>query len=96
MKEESTLKMSRETKLGLIYLKRKILRHAQSTEIGGEVGSIVDVDYVLVEDIEDVFEDIINGSETSVQDKFEYDMKKDLEDLFSSFTPEEVAAMNRK
>lgn len=96
MKEESTLKMSRETKLGLIYLKRKILRHAQSTEIGGEVGSIVDVDYVLVEDIEDVFEDIVNGSETSVQDKFEYDMKKDLEDLFSSFTPEEVAAMNRK
>lgn len=96
MKEESTLKMSRETKLGLIYLKRKILRHAQSTEIGGEVGSIVDVDYVLVEDIEDVFEDIINGSETSVQDKFEYDMKKDLEDLFSSFTPEELAAMNRK
>lgn len=96
MKEESTLKMSRETKLGLIYLKRKILRHAQSTEIGGEVGSIVDVDYVLVEDIEDVFEDIVNGSETSVQDKFEYDMKKDLEDLFSSLTPEEVAAMNRK
>lgn len=90
------MKMSRETKLGLIYLKRKILRHAQSTEIGGEVGSIVDVDYVLVEDIEDVFEDIVNGSETSVQDKFEYDMKKDLEDLFSSFTPEEVAAMNRK
>nr|DAE87753.1 MAG TPA: hypothetical protein [Caudoviricetes sp.] len=86
------MKMSRETKLGLIYIKRKILSHAYDIPISYiSKRSVVDV-----EDIENVFEDIINGSETSVQDKFEYDMKKDLEDLFSSFTPEEVAAMNRK
>lgn len=86
------MKMSRETKLGLIYIKRKILSHAYDIPISHVSGRSV----VNVEDIENVFEDIINGSETSVQDKFEYDTKKDLEELFSSFTPEEVAAMNRK
>ena len=86
------MKMSRETKLGLIYIKRKILSHAYDIPISYACQRSV----VNVEDIENVLEDIINGSETSVQDKFEYDMKKDLEDLFSSFTPEEVAAMNRK
>lgn len=86
------MKMSRETKLGLIYIKRKILSHAYDIPISQVSGRSV----VNVDDIENVFEDIINGSETSVQDKFEYDMKKDLEELFSSFTPEEVAAMNRK
>lgn len=86
------MKMSRETKLGLIYIKRKILSHAYDIPISHASERSV----VNIGDIEDVFEDIINGSETSVQDKFEYDMKKDLEDLFSSFTPEEVAAMNRK
>ena len=86
------MKMSRETKLGLIYIKRKLLSHAYDIPISHvSERSVVDVD-----DIENVFEDVINGSETSVQDKFEYDMKKDLEELFSSFTPEEVAAMNRK
>ena len=84
--------MSRETKLGLIYIKRKILSHSFEVPISHDYEARV----VNVGDIENVFEDIINGSETSVQDKFEYDMKKDLEDLFSSFTPEEVAAMNRK
>lgn len=86
------MKMSRETKLGLIYIKRKILSHSFEVPISHDYEARV----VNVGDIENVFEDIINGSETSVQDKFEYDMKKDLEDLFSSFTPEEVAAMNRK
>lgn len=86
------MKLSKETKLGLIYLKRKILSHAYDIPIS----HVSERSVVNVEDIENVFEDIINGSETSVQDKFEYDMKKDLEDLFSSFTPEEVAAMNRK
>lgn len=86
------MKMSRETKLGLIYIKRKILSH--SFEV--PMSHVHEARVVSVEDVENVFEDIINGSETSVQDKFEYDMKKDLEDLFSSFTPEEVAAMNRK
>lgn len=86
------MKMSRETKLGLIYIKRKILSHAYDIPIS----HVPERSVVNIEDIEKVFEDIINGYETSVQDKFEYDMKKDLEDLFSSFTPEEVAAMNRK
>ena len=86
------MKMSRETKLGLIYIKRKILSHSYDIAIS----HVSERSVVNVEDIENVFEDIINGSETSVQDKFEYDMKKDLEELFSSFTPEEVAAMNRK
>ena len=86
------MKMSRETKLGLIYIKRKILSHAYDTsDLDGDCISVVNT-----EDVENVFEDIINGSETSVQDKFEYDMKKDLEELFSSFTPEEVAAMNKR
>ena len=84
--------MSRETKLCLIYIKRKILSDAYDFPIS----HVSERSVVNVEDIENVFEDIINGSETSVQDKFEYDMKKDLEELFSSFTPEEVAAMNRK
>ena len=86
------MKMSRETKLGLIYIKRKILSHSYEVPIS----YICKANVVNVEDVENVFEDIINGSETSVQDKFEYDMKKDLEELFSSFTPEEVVAMNRK
>lgn len=88
------MKMSKETKLGLIYLKRKILRHAQSTEIGGEVGSIIDVDYVLVEDIEDVFDEILNESTTPVTSRFDYQMRQDIEDLFRSLTPEEVSLMN--
>lgn len=86
------MKMSRETKLGLIYIKRKLLSHAYDIPIS----HVSERSVVNVKDIENVFEDIINGSETSVQDKFGYDMKKDLEELFSSFTPEEVAAMNRK
>ena len=84
--------MSRETKLGLIYIKRKILSHAYDiSDLDGNCIAVVNT-----EDIENVFEDVINGSETSVDDKFQYEMKKDLEELFSSFTPEEVAAMNRK
>lgn len=90
------MKLSKETKLGLIYLKRKILRHAQSMEIGEEVGSIIDVDYVLVEDIEDVFDNILTESELSDKDRFKHEMQKDIEDLFRSLTPEEVAAMNKR
>lgn len=86
------MKMSRETKLGLIYIKRKILSH--SFEV--PMSRVYEARVVSVEDVENVFEDIINGSETSVQDKFEYDMKKDIEELFRSFTPEEVAAMNKR
>ena len=88
------MKMSRETKLGLIYLKRKILRHVRSAEIGDEVGSIVDVDYVLVKDIEGVFDEMLDESNTPVTPEFDYQMKQDIEDLFASFTPEEVAIMN--
>lgn len=86
------MKMSRETKLGLIYIKRKILSHAYDIPIS----HISERSVVNVEDIENVFEDIINGSETSVQDKFKYEMQKDIEDLFRSLTPEEVAAMNKR
>lgn len=89
------MKMSRETKLGLIYIKRKILSHSYDIPIS-HVSHVSERSVVNVEDIENVFEDIINGSETFVQDKFEYDMKKDLEELFRSFTPEEVAAMNKR
>ena len=86
------MKMSRETKLCLIYIKRKILSHAYDIP----VSHLAETSVVDVEDIENVFEDIINGSETSVDDKFKYDMKRDLEEFFSSFTLEEVAAMNRR
>lgn len=86
------MKMSKETKLGLIYIKRKILSHSYDIPIS----HVSERSVVNVEDIENVFDDVINGAESSVDDKFEYDMKKDIEDLFRSFTPEEVAAMNRK
>lgn len=86
------MKMSRETKLGLIYIKRKILSHAFEVPIS----YVCKANVVNVSDIENVFEDIINGSETSVDDKFNYEMKRDIEELFKSITPEEVAAMNRK
>lgn len=86
------LKTPRETKLGLIYIKRKILSHSYDIPIS----HVSERSVVNVEDIENVFDDVINGTESSVDDKFEYDMKKDIEDLFRSFTPEEVAAMNRK
>lgn len=86
------MKMSRETKLGVIYIKRRILSHAYDIPIS----HVSERSVVNVEDIENVFEDIINGSETSVQDKFKYEMQKDIEDLFRSLTPEEVAAMNKR
>lgn len=90
------MKISRETRLGLIYLKRKILKHACSQEVGEEVGSIVDVDYVLVEDIEAVFDEFLDESTCPVTSNFDYQMKQDIEDLFRSLTPEEVAAMNKR
>lgn len=86
------LKLSRETKLGLIYIKRKILSHSYDIPIS----HVSERSVVNVEDIENVFDDVINGTESSIDDKFEYDMKKDIEDLFRSLTPEEVAAMNKR
>ena len=39
---------------------------------------------------------MLDESITPVTPEFDYQMKQDIEDLFASFTPEEVATMNRK
>lgn len=86
------MKLSKETKLGLIYIKRKILSRAYNIPIS----HISERSVVNAEDIEDIFESILNESELSDKDRFKYEMQKDIEDLFRSLTPEEVAAMNKR
>lgn len=86
------MKLSKETKLGLIYLKRKILSRAYDVPISYVSGTSV----VNVEDIEDIFDNILTESELSDKDRFKHEMQKDIEDLFRSLTPEEVAAMNKR
>ena len=86
------MKLSKETKLGLIYLKRKILSRAYDVPIS----HVSETSVVNVEDIEDIFDNILTESELSDKDRFKHEMQKDIEDLFRSLTPEEVAAMNRK
>lgn len=86
------MKLSKETKLGLIYLKRKILSRAYDVPISHISGTSV----VNVEDIEDIFDNILTESELSDKDRFKHEMQKDIEDLFRSLTPEEVAAMNKR
>lgn len=86
------MKLSKETKLGLIYLKRKILSRAYDVPISYVFGTSV----VNVEDIEDIFDNILTESELSDKDRFKHEMQKDIEDLFRSLTPEEVAAMNKR
>lgn len=86
------MKLSKETKLGLIYLKRKILSRSYDVPIS----HVSERSVVNVEDIEDIFESILTESELSDKDRFKYEMQKDIEDLFRSLTPEEVAAMNKR
>lgn len=86
------MKLSKETKLGLIYLKRKILSCAYDVPIS----HISETSVVNVEDIEDIFDNILTESELSDKDRFKHEMQKDIEDLFRSLTPEEVAAMNKR
>ena len=86
------MKLSKETKLGLIYLKRKILSRAYDIPIS----CVSETSVVNVEDIEDIFDNILKESELSDKDRFKHEMQKDIEDLFRSLTPEEVAAMNKR
>lgn len=86
------MKLSKETKLGLIYLKRKILSRAYHVPIS----HVSETSVVNVEDIEDIFDNILTESELSDKDRFKHEMQKDIEDLFRSLTPEEVAAMNKR
>ena len=86
------MKLSKETKLGLIYLKRKILSRAYDVPIS----HVSKTSVVNVEDIEDIFDNILTESELSDEDRFKHEMQKDIEDLFRSLTPEEVAAMNKR
>lgn len=86
------MKLSKETKLGLIYLKRKILSRAYDVPIS----YVSETSVVNVEDIEDIFDNILTESELSDKDRFKHEMQKDIEDLFRSLTPEEVAAMNKR
>lgn len=86
------MKLSKETKLGLIYLKRKILSCAYDIPIS----HVSERSVVNAEDIEDIFDSILNKSELSDKDRLKHEMQKDIEDLFISLTPEEVAAMNKR
>lgn len=86
------MKLSKETKLGLIYLKRKILSRAYDVPIS----YVCKTSVVNVADIEDIFDNILKESELSDKDRFKHEMQKDIEDLFRSLTPEEVAAMNKR
>lgn len=86
------MKLSKETKLGLIYLKRKILSRSYDVPIS----HVSERSVVNVEDIEDIFESILTESELSDKDRFKYEMQKDIEDLFRSLTPEDVASMNKR
>lgn len=86
------MKLSKETKLGLIYLKRKILSRAYDVPIS----YVSETSVVNVEDIENIFDNILTESELSDKDRFKHEMQKDIEDLFRSLTPEEVAAMNKR
>ena len=86
------MKLSKETKLGLIYLKRTILSRAYDVPIS----HVSETSVVNVKDIEDIFDNILTESELSDEDRFKHEMQKDIEDLFRSLTPEEVAAMNKR
>lgn len=84
------MKLSKETKLGLIYLKRKILSRSYDVSIS----HVSERSVVNVEDIEDIFDEMLNESTTPVTPRFDYQMRQDIEDLFRSLTPEEVSLMN--
>lgn len=84
------MKLSKETKLGLIYLKRKILSRSYDVPIS----HVSERSVVNVEDIEDIFDEMLNESTTPVTPRFDYQMRQDIEDLFRSLTPEEVSLMN--
>ena len=78
--------------MGLIYLKRTILSRAYDVPIS----HVSETSVVNVKDIEDIFDNILTESELSDEDRFKHEMQKDIEDLFRSLTPEEVAAMNKR